>query len=96
MIRNFRTKSDCHFSGRLKWEFLKYKTHKFTLHYTKGLEKERQQKVTNLEKELNKLEISVDDTNNLGIDAVYNHIAEGMRIRSKCNLYEHDEKSKIF
>ena len=30
------------------------------------------------------------------LDLIYDHIAEGMRIRSKCNWYEHGEKSKHF
>ena len=28
------------------------------------------------------------------LDVIYDHITEGMRIRSKCNWYEHGEKSK--
>ena len=55
----------------------------------------------NLESELKKLEISLDDANNLGkynsikneLDAIYDHIAEDIRIRSKCDWYEHGEKS---
>ena len=61
LIRNFNTKNDCDFSRQLKWEFLKYEIHKFTIHYTKGLAKERKQKISNLESELKKLEISLDD-----------------------------------
>ena len=31
------------------------------------------------------------------LDEIYDHIAEGIRIRSKCDWYEHGEKStKIF
>ena len=66
LIRNFDTKNDCNFSRQLKWEFLKYEIRKFTIHYTKGLVKERQQKILNLESELKKLEISLDDANNFG------------------------------
>ena len=102
MIRNFDTKNDCAFSRQLKWEFLKYEIRKFTIHY-KGNAKERKQKISHVESELKNLEISLDDANNLGkygsikneSDAIYNHIAEGIRIRSKCNWYEHGEKSTI-
>ena len=88
---------------QLKWEFLKYEIRKFTIHY-KGNAKERKQKISHVESELKNLEISLDDANNLGkygsikneSDAIYNHIAEGIRIRSKCNWYEHGEKSTIF
>ena len=104
LIRNFDTKNDCNFSRQLKWEFLKYEIRKFTIHYTKGLAKERKQKILNLESELKKLEISLGDANNLGqynsikneLEAIYDHIAEGIRIRSKCDWYEHGEKSTIF
>ena len=62
---------------------------------------ERKGKKLNLESELRKLEISLDDANNLGkynsikneLDAIYDHIAEDIRIRSKCDWYEHGEKS---
>ena len=55
----------------------------------------------NLKSELKKLEISFDNANNLGkynsikneLDAIYDHIAEDIRIRSKCDWYEHGEKS---
>ena len=30
------------------------------------------------------------------LDLIYDHITEGMRIRSKCNWYVHGEKSKHF
>ena len=49
LIRNFDTKNDNTFSRQLKWEFLKYEIQKFTIHYTKGLAKERKQKNLNLE-----------------------------------------------
>ena len=105
LIRNFDTKNDSNFSRQLKGEFLKYEISKFTIHYSKGLAKERKKKILNLERELKKLEISLDDPNKLGkyntiknaLDAIYDHIAEGIRIRSKCNWYEHGKKSaKVF
>ena len=104
LIRNFNTKIDCGFNQQLKWEFLKYEIRKFTIHYTKGLAKEKKQKISNLEIKLKKPEISLDDPNNLGkynsiknkLDAIYDHIAEGIRIRSKYDCYEHGKKSTIF
>ena len=90
LIRNFNTKNDCDFSRQLQSGFLKYEIRKFTIHYTKGLAKERKRKISNLESELKKLEISLDDANNLGkynsikneLEAIYDHTAEGIRIRS--------------
>ena len=66
--------------------------------------KEKKQKLLILESELKKLKISLDDANNLGkynsikneLDTIYDHIAEGIRIRSKCYWYEHGEKSTSF
>ena len=83
---------------------LKYKIRKFTIHCTKGLAKEREQKISNLESEFKKLGISLDDANNLGkynsikiqLDAIYDHIAEGIRIKSKYDWYEHGKKSTKF
>ena len=90
LIHNFNTKNDCDFSWQLKWEILKYKICKFTIHYTKGLVEERKQKFSNLKSELKKLENSLDDANDLGkykstkdeLDAIYNHIAEGKKIEA--------------
>ena len=104
LILNFDTKNDCDFSRQLKWEFWKCEICKFSIHYTKSLAKERKQKISNLESELKKLEISLDDANNLGeynsirseLDTIYDHIAEGIKIRSKCNWYEQGKKSTQF
>ena len=46
----------------------------------------------------------MDDANKLDkhnsikneLDAIYDHIAEGIRIRSKCDWYKHSEKSTNF
>ena len=46
----------------------------------------------------------MDDANNLGkydsikneLEVIYNHIAEGIRIRVKCSWYEHREKLIFF
>ena len=104
LIRNFDTKNDCNFSRQLKWEFLKYEIRKFTIHYTKGLAKERKQKILNLKNELKKPEIILSDANSLGqynsikneLEAIYDHISEGIRIRSKCDWYEYGKKSTKF
>ena len=105
LVRNFDTKNDGNFSQQLKWEFLKYEIRKFTIYYTESLVKERKQKILNFESELKKLEICIDDANTLGkynfikneLEAIYDHIAEGIGIRSKCDWYEHSEKStKLF
>ena len=58
----------------------------------------------NLENQLKILGKNLDDDDNLSkynniknyLDAIYNHITEGIRIRSKCNWYEQGEKSTYF
>ena len=94
MICNFNTKNDCDFSRQLKWEFLKYEIRKFTIYYTKGLAKARKQKITNLESEWKKLENGLVKYNSIKdkLNAIYDHISEGIRVRSKCDWYDHGKK----
>ena len=58
---------------------------------------------TNSENQLEKLEIKLDEDNLIKddsvkneLDEIYQHIADGIPIRSKRDWYEHGEKSKIF
>ena len=41
LIHNFSTKNGCDFSWQLKWECLKYEIRKFSIHYMKGLAKQK-------------------------------------------------------
>ena len=68
--------------------------------YETCCKKKRQQRA-NLENQLKELEKNLDEDNlskynsiKNELDVIYDHITEGMRIRSKCNWYEHGEKSK--
>ena len=57
----------------------------------KALQRKGNKKKSNLESELKKLEVTLDDANNLGeynsikneLDTIYDHIAEGIRVTSK-------------
>ena len=62
----------------------------------KALGRKIKQKISNLESELKKLEISLEIIIKNELDAIYDRIAEGIRIRSKCNWYEHGEKLTKF
>ena len=69
----------------------------------KHVAKEKRQLKTNLENQLKKLEGKLDEDNlskydsvKNELDEIYDHIAEGIRIRSKCDWYEHDKKSTKF
>ena len=65
--------------------------------------KKKQQQRAKLENQLKELEKNLDEDNlskynsiENELDVIYDHITEGMRIRSKCNWYERGEKSKHF
>ena len=104
LIRSFRTTNESLCNRQLKWELLKCDVRKFTFNYTKQIAKEKRQRQTNLKNQLKILEKCLDEDDNLSeynaikneSDAIYDHIAEGMSIRSKCDWYEHSENSTKF
>ena len=103
LIRNFSNENKCLLNRQLKWEHLNYEVRKFTVKYTKYVAKEKQQPRTNLEKQLKKLEGKLDEDKlskyssvKNELDDIYDHIAEGTRIRSICDWYEHGGKSTTF
>ena len=92
-------------NAQLKWELLKYEILKFTIHYTKHQAKERRKQQAYLESELKKFENNLESSDNLrkyeslknDLELIYDHIAEKVKLRSKCDLYERGEKStKLF
>ena len=103
LIRSFSNENEFLLNRRLKWELLKYEVRKSTIKYTKHVSKEKRQLKTNLENQLKKLERKLDEDNlnkhdsvKNELDEIYDHIAEGIRIRSKCDWYKHGEKSTKF
>ena len=76
----------------------------FTINYSKKLAKERKENETLLETKLKELEVNLNTEDNIQsyniykkeLDSIYDHIAEGIRIRSKCDWYEHGERSTKF
>ena len=104
MIHSFCTANECLSNRQLKWELLKCEVWKFTIGYTKQIAKEKQQQRIKLENQLKILEKNLDEDDNLSkysnikseLDAIYDHITEGIHIRSKCNWYIHSEKSFFF
>ena len=65
---------------------------------------ENEENKTLLENKVKELEGNLNAENNIqsyniykkGLDSIYDHIAEDIRIRSKCDWYEHGEKSTKF
>ena len=104
MICHFCTANKCLSNRQLKWELLKYEGRKFTLNYTKQIAKEKWQQRIKLENQLKILEKNLDEDDNLSkynnikneLDAIYDHITEGICIRSKGNWYEHNKKSTVY
>ena len=78
------------------WELLKYDIHKFTIDYTNRETKQWRKQEVHLESQLKKLENNLESSDNLrkyeslksGLELIYDHIAAGVRIRSKCLWYE--------
>ena len=91
-------------NAQLKWGLLKYEIRKFTIDYTKRKAKERKKQQALLESELEKLENNLESSENLrkyeslksDLELIYDHIAEGVRLRSKYDWYEQGEKSTKF
>ena len=87
--------------AQMKQEFLKYEIRKFTIDYSKIAAKIRKQHKIDLEQKLKNLENNLTSEKNRRLynhyknelETIYGHIADGIRIRSKCEWYEHGEKS---
>ena len=99
-MRNIFNENEFLSNRQLKWKLLNYEVRKFTIKYTKHLAKEKRQLRTNLENQLKKLEGRLDEDNlrkydgvKNKLDEIYDHIAEGIRIRGTYDWYEHGEKS---
>ena len=79
---------------------MKYEIQNFTIDYSKKLVKERKENKTS-ENKLKELQVNLNTEDNVQsyntykkeLDSIYDHIAEGIRIRSKCDWYQHSEKS---
>ena len=104
LIQTFHSNQNFIPNAQLKWELLKYEIRKFTINYFKKLAKERKENKTLLENKLKELEGNLNTEDNIqsydvykkGLDSIYDHITEGIRIRSKCDWYEHGKKSTKF
>ena len=88
---------------QFRWEYLKFELRKFSIHCSKGIARTKKTERTYLENKLKTLENSPSfvinpeyiETNEK-LDKIYLGKANGIRIRSKCNCYEHEEKSSKF
>ena len=103
-IENIINLFDSDVNHQMKWEFLKYEIHKFTMSFSKNKTKSMREKKLNLEKKLKLLEGKLNcneakDKYNVckeNLNVIYDEIAHGIKIRSRCNWYELGEKSNKF
>ena len=79
---------------------MKYSIRKYTINFFKKLAKNANKKIADWERKLKHYGYYVDNIDykvcKQQLDAIYEEKAEGMEIRSKCNWYEHGEKSTKF
>ena len=86
---------------QVKWEYLKYNIRKYTINFSKKLAKNTNKKIVDLETKLKHFEKDYENyvdhidykVCKQPLDAIYEEKAKGIKIRSKCNWYELDEKS---
>ena len=88
------------------WEYLKYQIRQFTISYSKNKARQKRNDIKLLEKELNNVEkqgsLKPEDIEILSekrhtLEQYYNHITEGIILRSKVKWYEEGERnSKYF
>ena len=88
---------------QFRWEYLKYEIRKFSIHFSKDIGLNKKIEKMYLENKLKTLETRPDfidnpeyTETNEKLDKIYQEKINGIRIRSKCNWYEHGEKSSKF
>ena len=92
------------FSNQSKWEFFKYEILKKCVSFAKFLAQKSRDKHTDLLCKITKLEQDIDskekfeeyDKTRSELKKIYDKVAEGVKIRSKCFLYHYGEKSTSF
>ena len=89
------------FVEQSQWEILKSEIRKFSIRYSKVIVKEKRKNQHELESKLKILEKSLSCDKNIeeyhkckaDLDEIYDNIAEGVKVRSRCQWYEENEKS---
>ena len=91
-------------TDQIKWELLKYEILKFVITFSRRTSQNTKKSQCELEKKLKELESNLNSEANFNeytkckndLELIYERIAEGVRIRSKCQWYEEGEKSTKF
>ena len=88
-----------------KMGIFKIRIRKFTIDYSKAIAKKREKQRIHLELKLKNLESNLNSEENRklynhykkDLETIYDYIVDGIKIGSKCEWYEHGEKSrKVF
>ena len=96
--------SSTDFCDQVKWEYLKYEIRAFTINFSKRLSKTKKVEQIKLENEIKNLEQNLNspeklqqyDSCKVRLEEIYENIAEGIKVRSRCQWYEDGEKSTKF
>ena len=92
------------FDDQMKWEFLKFEIRRFTIDFSKLYAKKQRQEILKLESNLKYFESHHQNYENHDeyiscknkLDLIYEGKAKGIKVRSRCDWYEHGEKSTKF
>ena len=103
-IQNIKNDNEHSNDPQIKWEFLKYQIRKFTIRFSKMRAKEERKQREELEATLKLVEKKLLTKENQclydkckrDLEETYDNIAEGIRIRSRCQCYDEGEKSSTF
>ena len=103
-VQNIKNDNGLSIDPQIKWEFLKYQIQKCTVKFSKIRVKDAQKQGEKLETTFKLLEKSLSTVENQclynkckrDLKELYDNIAEGIRIRSRCQWYEEGEKSFKF
>ena len=91
-IQNIKNDSELSSDSQIKWEFLKYQIRKSTIKFSKMRAKEERKQREELETtwKLFEKNLSIEENQRLydkykrNVEEIYDNIAEGIRIRSRC------------
>ena len=103
LIENIKQQqlSESEQTDQIKWELLKYEIRKFAITFSRKISQNTKRSQCELEKKLKELESNLNSEANFNeytkckkdLELIYERIAEGVRITSKCQWYEEGEKS---
>ena len=97
----FSLENDTYLTDQLKCELLKYEICKFAINFSRKLAQNSPKFQTRLESKIKNLEQNITDEDKFNeyktakdeLENLYDNIATGVKIRSKCDWYQYGEKS---